>query len=102
MITRIVKLEFQAEHVPQFTNLFSEVQSEIKSRNGCLELRLLRDMNKPEIFFTVSKWDSVDALEAYRASKFFRSTWTKTKQWFARDAQAWSTKPFEDHTLIVE
>jgi heme-degrading monooxygenase HmoA len=56
-----------------------------------MHLELLNGTDQPEVFFTYSHWESVEALENYRHSELFRTTWTKAKPLFAAKAEAWST-----------
>ncbi len=91
MITRIVQLTFQEHLVDQFLESFEENGPKIRAFDGCLGVDLVQDMYRPYVFFTISKWDSEEALEAYRQSDFFRNTWKKTKVLFSVPAHAWST-----------
>lgn len=90
MITRIVKLSFHPEHIEEFIQMFKETQSKIENSPGCNSVRLMRDVNQPNQFFTYSKWDSEDDLNNYRHSDLFITTWTRTKQWFNDKPAAWS------------
>ena len=56
---------------------------------------LYNEAGVPDVFFTYSIWTSAEYLDAYRKSKLFRATWTKTKALFADKVQAWSIKEVE-------
>jgi len=90
MITRIVKLTFKPEEVVHFKTLFLSQKDKIRAVKGCRQLRLLNDMNTPEIFFTYSYWDSEADLEAYRHSDLFKGIWAETKVLFGGKPEAWS------------
>jgi heme-degrading monooxygenase HmoA len=45
---------------------------------------------------TYSLWESTDALEAYRQSELFRTTWSATKLLFAERAVAFSMERLEE------
>lgn len=92
MIKRIVKMKFRPETIGTFLGIFDQSSAHIRAFDGCRYLELTRDMRDPQIFFTISHWDSPAHLEAYRASDLFRSTWEETKALFAGKAQAWSTE----------
>lgn len=94
MILRIVKMSFDPEKVSTFLSLFEESRSLIGGFNGCKELRLLKDNDRDNVFFTYSIWDSLDHLEAYRESGLFNTVWSKTKILFNDKPQAWSI-PYE-------
>lgn len=91
MITRIVQLNFQEHLVPEFLTMFDSTGSKIRAFEGCLSVELVRDKYKPYVFFTLSKWESEEALEAYRQSDLFKNTWKETKALFSLPAHAWST-----------
>jgi hypothetical protein len=91
MIKRLVKLTFQSDKTDSFITIFEESKNLIRQMPGCQHLELLRDATKPEIFFTFSFWENEDALNAYRDSELFKTTWAKTKVLFADKPQAWTT-----------
>ena len=90
MITRIVKLTFKSEYVPQFLTNFETNKQIIKRFEGCQYLELLRDSKETNVFFTYSKWINDDALQAYRNSETFESIWRSVKPNFSDRPLAWS------------
>lgn len=90
MFTRIVKMEFKEETITDFLAHFETIKYNIRHFEGCHFLELYRDQRTPTIFFTYSKWESTEALEAYRHSSLFKEVWAQTKPKFAHKAQAWS------------
>lgn len=91
MIKRIVKMTFQHDAVQIFLNdVFAPTRERIRAFPGCRHLELLRQAGRPEVLFTLSVWDDPEALEAYRKSELFQTTWAKTKALFAHKAEAWS------------
>lgn len=90
MIIRIVKLTFQEGGAEKFLELFEERKEEIRNFEGCLHLEVWREDKKPHVIFTYSHWESVEALDNYRYSEFFRDTWSRTKPLFQEKAEAWS------------
>ncbi len=90
MITRFVKLEILSEHIEDFKILTSNEKANILAFEGCSHLKVLQDQNHPNIFFTVSHWESVMALNKYRESAFFRNNWEQVKKWFLNKPEAWS------------
>ncbi len=91
MILRIVKMHFLEGEEPRFLEIYEEIQIKIRAFDGCQQLSLVRDREDPSIFFTVSQWDSEEALANYRKSDMFHETWQKTRALFASKAEAWST-----------
>ena len=91
MIRRIVKLTFEPEKVPEFQDLFEATKHFIRGFDGCQHLELLQQVAPSNVFFTYSFWENEEALERYRNSDLFKTTWKKTKALFADKPQAWST-----------
>ncbi len=92
MITRIVKLHFKKENISSFERIFQETREVIRNFDGCLLLELYQDTSDPSIFFTYSRWDTEEDLEAYRKSDFFKEVWATTKILFQQKAEAWSVQ----------
>lgn len=90
MIKRIVKMNFRAEEVPAFLEVFEASKLAIRSFPGCQHLELLQSKSEKNILFTFSVWENESALENYRQSELFISTWRKTKVLFAQKAEAWT------------
>ena len=96
MIKRLVKLTFKSDKTDDFLTTFEDSKQLIRQRNGCQHLELLRDAAMPNVFFTLSLWDDEAALNAYRDSELFKTTWAKTKALFSDKAQAWTTHVVSD------
>ena len=71
MIIRIVKMTFAPEKVNDFLLLFESNKTLIAGFEGCTFLELLQDKNKANSYFTYSKWENEEMLNAYRNSKLF-------------------------------
>ncbi|MCW5922952.1 MAG: antibiotic biosynthesis monooxygenase [Saprospiraceae bacterium] len=93
MIKRIVKMTFREEAVEVFLrDVFEHSKNRIRAFPGCLHMELLRQTNAPNVLFTLSIWEDEAALETYRQSDLFQTTWAKTKILFAEKAEAWSVE----------
>ena len=90
MITRIVKLTISPNEIEKFTTLFSNHKGEITDFKGCINVELFQQDNNGSVFFTHSKWDSLNAIEQYRNSITFKTIWSSVKPLFSEKAQAWS------------
>lgn len=90
MLIRIVRMTFQEEKVGDFLTIFNNSKRKIRAFPGCRHLELLRDLDQPNIYLTYSHWDGPEALEAYRQSELFKSTWAVTKVLFGEKAVAFS------------
>ena len=82
MLVRLVSMSFHESDVTSFLSLFHESSDRIRAVAGCDRLELWQDIDQPNVMTTYSLWDSVEALEAYRESELFRTTWEKAKAFF--------------------
>ena len=90
MLVRLVRMTFQPDAVDPFLEQFDESAPQIRSFPGCHHLELWRDADAPVVCTTYSHWESADALDAYRNSDLFRSTWSAVKPLLADRPQAHS------------
>jgi len=95
MITRIVKLKIKVEALESFKNIFYDTKPLIDNFPGCGSTNLHVQAEDLTTVFTVSYWDDLNALEAYRQSELFRNTWSKVKPLFSAKAEAWSLNSWE-------
>lgn len=95
MLIRIVRMTFQEDKLADFHAIFDRSKQRIRTFPGNRQLDLLRDPNQPNVRITYSLWESADALEAYRQSELFRTTWAATKLLFAERAIAFSAEKLE-------
>ncbi len=91
MLTRIVRMVFSPEFVPEFEMLFDRVSLKIRAFPGCQKLELWQDERHTNVYYTYSKWTAKEDLQAYRQSELFKEVWARTKRGFADRPQAWST-----------
>ena len=90
MLVRIVRMTFAPNAVKEFLDQFDETAPQIRSFPGCRHLELWRDADAPAAFTTQSHWKSTEALDVYRDSTLFRSTWSTVKPLFADQPHAHS------------
>ncbi len=90
MIVRIVRLTLQPEKAEEFLNHFNKIKNRIADFDGCLFLELHHELHQPNVFFTISHWQSESYLMAYQQSDFFKETWSTVKPLFQSKAEAWS------------
>lgn len=91
-LIRIVRMTFLPEKITDFLEIFNNSKNLIRNFENCQHLELLQDADNPAIFMTYSHWKDADALENYRKSELFRTTWAKTKVLFADKPLAFSSK----------
>lgn len=96
MLIRIVRMTFQPEKVADFLDIFEQSKEKIRARQGCHRLELLRDLNHSNVYLTYSYWDDEAALNAYRDSELFKTTWAKTKVLFADKPTAYSVERLQE------
>ena len=85
-------MTFQPDKVTDFLQAFESRKERIANFEGCSGVDLLRDINQTNIFFTYSKWQNEAALEKYRESELFQSTWDEVKKMFSGKPEAWSVE----------
>ncbi len=92
MIKRLVKLTFQEDKIEDFKDIFEASKDKIKAMEGCEHVEVLQDIAQPQVFFTLSIWDTEGSLNKYRDSELFKTTWANTKILFSDKPMAWSTE----------
>ena len=92
MLIRFVHMTFQEDRLADFMAIFEASKQKIRAFPGCQHLELRRDLDHPNVRITHSVWESPAALEAYRQSALFRTTWAATKVLFSDKPLAFSTE----------
>jgi heme-degrading monooxygenase HmoA len=87
-------MHFTEAGVDEFLTIFNKNKVAIQNFEGCSHLELLRDLNDPTCFTTLSYWNHTDNLDAYRKSQLFEEVWGQVKSLFAERSQAFSLKKF--------
>lgn len=90
MIIRIVRMHFRGDSVKIFLEIFHQNKAAIRKVKGCTHLELLRDIQNPLVYTTLSHWESSGDLEAYRNSELFKDVWGRVKVLFSGPTQALS------------
>lgn len=75
--------------IDDFKTIYQATMSKIRNFEGCLNLELLQSKND-NILMTYSYWESEEALEKYRNSDLFKTTWKSVKPLFDGKPEAWS------------
>ncbi len=75
-------MTFRPDTLDAFLEQFDASAPKIRSFPGCLHLELWRDADAPVVCTTYSHWKNEAALEQYRESDLFRSTWRTVKPLF--------------------
>ena len=96
MLVRIVRMTFREDQLDRFHTIFDASKRHIRAFPGNCHLELLRDPDQPNVRITYSLWESAEALDTYRQSDLFRTTWAATKALFAERALAFSGEKLEE------
>ena len=83
-------MTFRPEAREDFLAVFNANKQFIVGFEGCRSLQRLNEKSRPEVFFTISTWDSEDDLNRYRDSELFARVWSQTKMMFAAKPEAWT------------
>jgi heme oxygenase (mycobilin-producing) len=94
MVIRIVRMHFTEAGVDEFLSIFNTHKNSIRNFPGCTHLELLKDIDDPCVFSTLSYWEDTDSLEKYRKSELFASVWGTVKTLFAERTQAFTLLKF--------
>lgn len=90
MIRRVVRLTLQEDKAQDFIDFVEPRVASIRGFEGCEGLEFLQDTNEANVFYTISLWQSEDALNNYRSSELFGSIWPVVKPWFKNKALTYS------------
>ena len=94
MLIRIVRMHFTEAGVGEFLQIFNENKNAIRNVEGCTHLQLLRDVDDPLTYTTLSYWNDLQSLENYRKSELFGSVWGSVKTLFSERSQAFSLEKY--------
>lgn len=72
-------MNFRVEEIEKFKSIFAKSQPFIQDFQGCKHVELWQELNFPEKMTTFSIWESEEALNNYRKSELFQTTWAQTK-----------------------
>lgn len=92
VLIRIVRMTFHPDAVDTFLTHFDRAAPEIRRFPGCMHLELWQEVEFPNRCTTYSRWRDEKALDAYRDSDLFRSTWRAVKPLFAAPPRAFSSR----------
>jgi heme-degrading monooxygenase HmoA len=87
-------MHFTEAGVDEFLQIFNANKEAIRNFPGCSHLQLLKDLNDPNTYTTLSYWTDASCLENYRKSELFGSVWGRVKTLFAERSQAFSLEKF--------
>jgi quinol monooxygenase YgiN len=82
------------ESADEFLEIFHRTKEAIRMVPGCTHLELLRDPDHQHFFATLSHWDNIQSLEAYRNTELFKNVWSRVKALFLKPAEAFSLEKF--------
>ncbi len=90
MLIRVVRMTLQPDALQAFLAHFDAASPVIRRFPGCEHLELWQDVDAPNVITSYSHWTNLRALERYRQSDFFKSTWAEVRPLFASRAEAFS------------
>lgn len=90
MIKRIVKLTIKEEKLAELYQVLDQHLLFIRNVDGCNHLEILKSKPPTNIVWTISIWESEEALNNYRNHPKFYPIWKALKATFAEKAEAWT------------
>jgi len=94
MVIRIVRMHFTEAGVEEFLQIFNENKNAIRNVAGCSHLHLLKDVDDPLTYTTLSYWNDSQSLDNYRKSELFGRVWGSVKTLFSERSQAFSLEKY--------
>lgn len=88
-------MHFKEEGAEQFLKIFDQHKVAIRQVEGCTHLELLKDLNQPFSYATLSYWRGAVDLENYRNSDLFKSVWSQVKVLFSSSPEAISLESLQ-------
>jgi quinol monooxygenase YgiN len=90
MIVRIVRMHFAPEGLALLREKLLQQAPHVRAFPGCSALTLHEDAEQRGAVYSVSYWQSLEALETYRQSQTFRAFWQEIKPYFVQPPQAFT------------
>jgi len=87
-------MHFTEAGVEEFLSIFEANKVAIRNFEGCTHLELLKDVDDPFTYTTLSYWKGPEYLEKYRQSELFGKVWGRVKTLFSERTQAFSLEKF--------
>lgn len=87
-------MHFTEAGVGEFLDIFKANMDAIRNVEGCTHLQLLKDVDDPLTYTTLSYWTDLHSLENYRKSDLFGSVWGSVKTLFSERSQAFSVEKY--------
>ena len=87
-------MHFTEAGVEEFLSIFEANKVAIRNFEGCTHLQLLKDLEDPYTYTTLSHWDGPEYLQTYRKSELFGKVWGRVKTLFSERTQAFSLEKF--------
>jgi len=94
MLIRIVRMHFTEAGVGEFLEIFRNNMNAIRDFEGCDHLELMKDIDDPLTYTTLSYWKDSDSLEKYRKSELFGGVWGTVKTLFSERSQAFTLEKY--------
>lgn len=88
-------MTFVPDRIEDFLAIYAGSYAQICEQPGCLHLELMENVKRHNVMMTYSIWKSEEALNAYRATDFFKKTWAQTKALFADEPVVGSFRTLE-------
>ncbi len=92
MIVRIVRMVFPPDLREPIAQKLLAQAPKVRAFAGCEGLALHLDSERSGVFYSISRWASLEALETYRNSELFRTFWAELRPHFIEPPQAFTLR----------
>lgn len=87
-------MHFTEAGVGEFLEIFRNNMAGIRDFEGCNHLELMKDIDDPLTYTTLSYWKDAESLEKYRKSELFGGVWGSVKTLFSERSQAFTLEKY--------
>jgi heme oxygenase (mycobilin-producing) len=87
-------MHFTEAGVGEFLEIFRNNMTAIRAFEGCDHLELMKDIDDPLTYTTLSYWKDAESLEKYRKSELFGGVWGSVKTLFSERSQAFTLEKY--------
>ncbi|MEQ8201075.1 MAG: putative quinol monooxygenase [Syntrophomonadaceae bacterium] len=87
MIVLITKVWVKPERVSEFKEVFVTMSRETRREPECASYLLFQDMQNADVWYTIGRWNTVEAVHAHMTAKHSTSANAKAMEMLSRDPE---------------
>jgi len=83
----IARMHVKPEHREDFLGIAREVTTRARSDKGCQDFRFFEDVERPNQFIFVERWESLDDVSAHYNEPYLREAFARGRPWLVERAR---------------